>query len=338
MMLPEICDIKTGSQIVNKKVQLMKNLKVLISDSPDPVFIVNKRTMKIHLANDVAIEKTGNQDPSGAKLGDIVHVGELSEISYPAFFNDEWFEISSERFDWENEIFLKMALKRRKSIPDAPTLNSLKNMMAVLIHRLRSPLTGMQGYLELMESNITDERNMQRYHRLTDGLERLFDIMDEMEELHEIPVGGAPLEKITMTDAMEVIEEIKREYPPNVSERIHTRKQLEGSVFPCNKSHLKKILGILIENAREHTELTGSEINVTLQSPVLIKVNHSGTPIHPELVERLFYPFVTTKANRLGIGLTMAQLLAQQLRGAVFLTDNNPTDGITFSLCFPSAD
>jgi signal transduction histidine kinase len=313
----------------------MKNLKVLLSDSPDPVFIVNKKTMDIHLVNDSVIEKTGFEDPSGRKFGDIVHVGELSDISFPAFFSGEWYEISSERFDWKNEIFLKMALKRRKSIPDTATFSSLKNMMAVLIHRLRSPLTGMQGYLELMETDITSEKNLQRYHKLSDGLDRLFDIMDEMEELHDIPVGEAPIEKVTWTDVMDVLDDILRDYPHDVSEKVKIRKQLDGTVFPCNRSHLKKILGILIENAREHSQIIGSEIIITVQSPALIKINNAGTPIPPDLTQKLFYPFVTTKANRLGLGLTMAELLAQKVHGAVFLTHNNNKEGITFSLYFP---
>ena len=66
-----------------------------------------------------------------------------------------------------------------------------------------------------------------------------------------------------------------------------------------------------------------------------IKISNEGSAIPPEINDHIFHPFVTSKANNLGIGLTMALIYTNQFGGTIFQTENGEESKISFTICFP---
>ena len=312
----------------------MENLQILISDTTDPIFIIDRDSRKITLGNESAISGCQGYDPTGDVFEDIVYLEE--EVADPsnAFFNDRWYELHSKSFSWEGKEYLKIALKEREDLPGEENLETLQNMIAVLLHCFRSPLTGMQGYLELLQNDLVKESDIRRIGKLTQGIDRLFDLMDELEILHKISANTEEKENYSV-DPEIIIREILFSYPTNIRKRIQISKPGETAAFNCNPSHLKKILSILIKNAIEHLSEEDGKISVDILSNRTLRVSHGGEPIPESIAERIFYPFVTDKVNNLGIGLTMALLYANQARGSIYLSGNSKDDGISFTLNLP---
>lgn len=70
---------------------------------------------------------------------------------------------------------------------------------------------------------------------------------------------------------------------------------------------------------------------------VLVEVGDSGKGVAPELVDRLFEPWVSDKGDGLGIGLSIVRTLAENHGGRVWMTPAEPT-GAVFSVEFLSGE
>jgi signal transduction histidine kinase len=76
--------------------------------------------------------------------------------------------------------------------------------------------------------------------------------------------------------------------------------------------------------------------NDVSQDSVEVSVCDAGSGLPAESERRLFEPFVTTKANGMGIGLTIAQTIVEAHSGRIE-AHNNPDGGATFTVTLPRA-
>ncbi len=67
---------------------------------------------------------------------------------------------------------------------------------------------------------------------------------------------------------------------------------------------------------------------------MLIEVQDSGTGIAAEKLESIFEPFVTSKREGLGIGLSICRSIIER-HGGTISAANNPGRGATFSITLP---
>ena len=71
-------------------------------------------------------------------------------------------------------------------------------------------------------------------------------------------------------------------------------------------------------------------------SNVLVEVQDSGVGIAVDKLESIFEPFVTSKPEGLGIGLSLCRSIIKR-HGGVISAGNNPDRGATFSITLPVA-
>ncbi|WP_209388378.1 HAMP domain-containing sensor histidine kinase [Rhodohalobacter sp. SW132] len=314
----------------------MNSLRTLISGSADPVFLLNPDDQTIVAANDTAISACGDVDLVGKKLDQVVHFETLSDQPNDeiAYFNNQWLVPHSRRIKLNHKTYNKLDLAPSSSIPDDNTLFTIRKMIAVLLHRLRSPMTGMQGYLEMIQ-DVKHDNDKRKLAKVGEGLDYLFEIMDELELLHHAEAYLEDEPNATASDAETVIRQMLIEYPVELRNRVkietHTNQQ-----FEFNSAELKQIVTLLLNNSAEHQSGINKPVKIDIHSGRKITVTNFGTPIPDEVVDNLYFPFVTTKANNLGIGLSLAQLIAGRRGATIVLTENSPVLGISFSLiCKP---
>jgi len=70
------------------------------------------------------------------------------------------------------------------------------------------------------------------------------------------------------------------------------------------------------------------------RADVEISVRDNGTGVPPDVIDKLFSPFMTTKSLGLGIGLTIVRKIVEAHDGSI-VARNNPEGGATFTITLP---
>jgi signal transduction histidine kinase len=128
---------------------------------------------------------------------------------------------------------------------------------------------------------------------------------------------------------------------------MKTRKieaTLDLSSTPCvidgDQVLLQQVLVNLVRNAMDAlAEEPPARRQIAIRSTVKtseveVSVSDTGTGLPAGIIDTLFAPFVTTKANGLGIGLTIARSIVDA-HGGTIAADGNPDGGATFTVTLP---
>jgi two-component system sensor kinase FixL len=68
---------------------------------------------------------------------------------------------------------------------------------------------------------------------------------------------------------------------------------------------------------------------------IRVKVSDRGTGIAPDVMARLFQPFLTTKQNGMGVGLSICRTIVEAHGGRIW-AEGNPGGGTVFSFTVPA--
>ena len=119
---------------------------------------------------------------------------------------------------------------------------------------------------------------------------------------------------------------------------------LELSSTPCiidgDQVLLQQVFVNLIRNAMDAlTETAPASRQITIRSAVRpadveVSVSDTGIGMSPEIIGTLFTPFVTTKSEGLGIGLTITRSIVEA-HGGTIAAQKNPSGGTTFTVTLP---
>ena len=106
----------------------------------------------------------------------------------------------------------------------------------------------------------------------------------------------------------------------------------------CVPSMINQVFLNLLANAAQAIETQGTITVVTAVEgdKVLIRIADTGSGIPPDILNRIFVPFFTTKAagKGTGLGLSLAQDIIRQHHGRLFAT-SVPGQGSTFTIELP---
>lgn len=118
-----------------------------------------------------------------------------------------------------------------------------------------------------------------------------------------------------------------------------------------DRNQIQQVIGNIIINAK-HAMPDGGELHITLANATVqkddlpnltkeryIKITFTdcGHGIEPEILERIFDPYFTTKQSGSGLGLAMVYSIIQKHEGEIRVT-SQPGQGTTFTIYLPAAD
>jgi len=199
----------------------------------------------------------------------------------------------------------------------------LKNLTGTLIHEIRTPLTSMQGYAELLlQVQGTDAKASNKLQMIQMGIERLNvlagalgTVIHEPMEPHWIKVG-------------------LKGYLEHFVERYYERKNLSDGVIGLDG--LEEDLEIVTdpELLRMSLEELVNNAVESLDKPqdrgVMLRVERAGAEVSIQVSDRgpgtgeddgseWWVPFYTTKSGHLGLGLVQVRRIMDVLGGRVSL-------------------
>ena len=216
---------------------------------------------------------------------------------------------------------------------------SAKKMLSNISHDIKTPMTVILGYLEIMRINGDKEDEM--LLKVEQKAKRVMELINQFFTLAKLEAGDMELE-ISRINICEVCREnILDFYELLKQKEFHVEVKIpEEAVFIMgNKEALHRILYNLISNVIRYG-LDGRYLGLVLRSvknDVYIDVIDKGKGIEKEFAGNVFERLFTMEDSRNrriqgnGLGLTIAQTLAQQLGGEIVL-ESEPNVKTTFTV------
>lgn len=191
----------------------------------------------------------------------------------------------------------------------------LKDAVTGISHDLRTPLTAICGYLDLLAREELGE-NSRRYLGL---IQNRVDAMKTLtEELFRYSVVLAtqdlPLEPVCLNAALE--ESIAAFYGALTARGIQPQISMSGRRItrPLNREALGRIFGNILSNALKYSD---GRLDITLDDDGTVTFANPAPGLTQVQVGRLFDRFFTVEAGSgsCGLGLSIARTLSRQLGG-----------------------
>ena len=207
-----------------------------------------------------------------------------------------------------------------------------------IAHEIRNPLASLKGSIEMLKENSVSANYKQRLMEIA---------LSEMNRLNRIITDfltysrPAPPEfrKVDLHRLLDETSELLQNVAQN-EERVAIRKNyfdtFEVDADPQKMRQVFWNLGINAIEAMPH----GGELVVSTKKEngfIGITFQDFGTGIEEKDIERIFYPFFTTKEQGTGLGLAIAYRIIEEHNGRL-IVKSSPGIGTTFEIILPEAN
>jgi signal transduction histidine kinase len=245
--------------------------------------------------------------------------------------------------------FNEMAAELELEAAEREQLDRMKDdFVLTASHELRSPLTSVQGFAELlmMDRESLSQRQVETVEIILDNCRHLVRLLNDLLDLARSDAGRLAI-RPQPTDLGPLIEDVARTMraqtevsAQSLTERIDPNLPL----VEAEPDRIRQILVNLVTNAHEYSpEGASIEVNARVAGDdVEIDVIDDGPGIPPAQLEHIFERFVrgdaglTQRVGGTGLGLAISKSLIE-LHGGTIAVDSEVGRGSTFTLRLPLA-
>lgn len=234
---------------------------------------------------------------------------------------------------------------------EAEEANRAKSeFLAVMTHELRTPLNAVIGYAEIIQEDMDAEGRKELAGdagRIAGSARHLLGLIDQILNLSSIDAGheGLALRDVDVRKLLEDAVAAAQDEADAAGNRISVRISPEAERAYSDGNKLAVAVGALVSNAVKFTShglvaVTAEVESLAGESVLSIVVSDTGIGIAKENLALVFKPFTqietgsTRSKGGMGLGLAIAQRMAQALGGDVSVTSELGA-GATFTLRLP---
>ena len=196
-------------------------------------------------------------------------------------------------------------------------LAAMGRVSAGIAHEIRNPLAAISQANALLFEDATDPAQRRLMAMVSDNVERLKRIVDDVME---VAPGVVP--DVGVLDATAQVGAVCSEWArandvalgADSVLRVELPVEPVGVVF--DGEHLRRVLVNLLDNALRHASRTPGAIHLRLDSrhaaQAFLSVASDGAPIPPDVEPYLFEPFFSTRSRGTGLGLYICRELCER--------------------------
>ena len=207
----------------------------------------------------------------------------------------------------------------------------LKEAVTNISHDLRTPLTAICGYLELLEAEEMTDNTRRYVEQISNRTEALKALTEELFRYSVISsVSDLSYEKVNIGRVLE--DTLISFYGAFEQKKISPNISLPDGVIirSLDKSALSRIFGNIISNAVKYSD---GDFSVTMTDAGEITFSNTASELSSVDVGKLFDRFYTVDSARksTGLGLSIAKLLTERMGGCIAADYKGNTLSITLS-------
>jgi len=243
-----------------------------------------------------------------------------------------WVDLSVTAVDEHGSLALEIQpLERVKKLTQEARMSTQQqtsaNLVRNLAHEIKNPLGGIRGAAQLLQRELDPS-----LHEFTDIIiseaDRLRDLVDRLvgpqrqtqKQRYNIHQVLDKIEQLLKAEAGEQIQLI-RDYDPSLPELLIDANQITQVLLNVGRNALQSLLendiqpGQISLKTRAVRRFTIG--NTCHRLVCCISIIDNGPGIAADLIEDIFFPLVTRRAQGTGLGLSIAQSLIQQHQGLI---------------------
>ena len=213
-------------------------------------------------------------------------------------------------------------------------LTRLGEMAAVVAHEVKNPLTGIRGAIQVIGSRLpAGSKDAQVAGDIVARIDALNDLMKDLLLFARPPQPR--MGKVDVISLVKTVAELVRQDP--ALQELQVEIDGEAPLLTADGELLKIVVQNLLINGAHAMHGRGL-IHVSVSSVdamCQIAIADRGPGIPPEVRQRLFTPFVTTKARGTGLGLSTAKRFVEA-HGGTLTIECPPTGGTIAVIRLPT--
>ncbi len=211
-------------------------------------------------------------------------------------------------------------------------LASREQFMAAITHDLRSPLTTVMGYTDLIQKTGLNEKQKHYIQQVKKSSEFILRLVNDLLDLSKLEAGKMLVETLPFNPRKLVEDTVHNIIPAEKKKDVKVKVEVPSGVNVQVKSdpfRIKQILANLISNAWKFTEEGSIIISADLnqinndQYVLQFSVKDSGIGISEEMQESIFEEFsqenssIEKRFGGSGLGLAITKRLTELLKGEI---------------------
>lgn len=214
-------------------------------------------------------------------------------------------------------------------------LNELGQVVSALIHEVNQPLAAISNYVNACTRLATagDQERMQHaLRRVVEQTRRAQQIIARMRDFVRRDETRMQAENLPQLIDDTIV--LLNASLPGRNAKVPTQLDPAVSLVEIDKVQVQQVLFNLLRNGIEAMEgQQKGELTVTAgpvePGMVEISVADTGPGLADEVRSKLFQPFITTKTNGMGVGLSVSRAIIETHGGKLWV-DDNPGGGAVF--------
>ncbi len=236
------------------------------------------------------------------------------------------FEFEEIRARVETHLRLRrQALALERHVAEIEDLQQLRDSLVhMLVHDLRSPLSVISTYLEILTPPASSTDDDELWSSLKAALGRVFRMVDDMLDVHRLEGGDFGLQREAV-ELRSLAEEVARSlhYP---AEEFGLEISVGGGRIhaQCDPELIRRVITNLAENALKYGP-RGSQVRLEVEAAegeARVSVSDEGMGVPPDQQERIFAKFGTVLGRRrerrsIGLGLAFCRMVVEAHGGRI---------------------
>ncbi len=220
--------------------------------------------------------------------------------------------------DLADSINSQLKKLRREHLQYHQGNTELMTAITNISHDIRTPLTAIYGYLDMIEQTELDEKQLKYISIMKERAEMMKRLTEELFR-YSVIVSEENRSVIETVNVGQVLEDSIMGYFAALSEKgIVPQVSLteQAVIRELDREHLSRIFSNLLNNALKYSD---GDLAITMTDTGVITFSNTAKGLSAVEVEQLFNRFYTVEAahHSTGLGLSIARTLVERMGGSI---------------------
>jgi len=205
-------------------------------------------------------------------------------------------------------------------------------------HELKTPLTALSGYLEMLEDEEDERVRAEFLNDMRAQTERLQSLARTLLDLSRLDANAVTF-RTEEVDIEDLLHGLRRDFG-YTGRSLNIKAEENVPLVETDPNQLHRAIAILVDNALKYSD-EGSPVDLRLSlqnGQVVISVTDRGCGIPeseiPHIFDRFYRAQGSSRADGTGLGLALAQEITDHLGGEIQV-QSRPDAGSVFSVLLP---